>query len=409
MNIFSFFYNEIFSMKHMNNILLKVFSITLIAVMWQGVLTGQVITGAARTGEYLPLLYGKKVAVVANQTSMIGETHLVDSLLSLGINIKKIFSPEHGFRGTADAGEHLVNYYDEKTGLPVISLYGKHRKPSNEDMEGLDIVLFDIQDVGVRFYTYISTMHYLMEACAENNVVFLVLDRPNPNGFYVDGPVLDSVLRSFVGMHPVPVVHGMTVAEYAHMINGEGWLKDSLTCNLKQVKCEKYTHKTYYDLPVKPSPNLPNLRSVYLYPSLCFFEGTCISVGRGTDFPFQVFGHPDYPDMGFTFTPRSIEGAAANPKYKGEICNSVDLSHIPFNFVHNNRRLVLDWLIDAYSNMNNKDNFFNNYFDKLAGNSTFREQIIAGKSKWIIYASWKSDIEDFKIIRKKYLLYKDFE
>jgi uncharacterized protein YbbC (DUF1343 family) len=409
MNIFSFFYYKIFLMKHMNNILLKVFSITLIAVMWQGVLTGQVITGAARTGEYLPLLYGKKVAVVANQTSMIGETHLVDSLLSLGINIKKIFSPEHGFRGTADAGEHLVNYYDEKTGLPVISLYGKHRKPANEDMEGLDIVLFDIQDVGVRFYTYISTMHYLMEACAENNVVFLVLDRPNPNGFYVDGPVLDTVFRSFVGMHPVPVVHGMTVAEYAHMINGEGWLKDSLICNLKQVKCENYTHKTYYDLPVKSSPNLPNLRSVYLYPSLCFFEGTCISVGRGTDFPFQVFGHPDYPDMGFSFTPRSIEGAATNPKFEGEVCYGVDLSHIPFNFVHNNRRLVLDWLIDAYSNMDNKDNFFNNYFDKLAGNSTLRKQIIAGKSKWIIYASWKSDIKDFKIIRKKHLLYKDFE
>ena len=409
MNIFSFFYCKIFSMKHKNNILLKVFSVTLIAVMWQGVLTGQVITGAARTGEYLPLLKGKKVAVVANQTSMIGETHLVDSLLSLGINIKKIFSPEHGFRGVADAGEHLDDYNDVKTGLPVISLYGKHRKPLIEDMEGLDIVLFDIQDVGLRFYTYISTMHYMMEACAENNVDFLVLDRPNPNGFYVDGPVLDSALRSFVGMHPVPVVHGMTVAEYAQMINGEGWLKDSLTCNLKCVKCENYTHKTYYDLPVKPSPNLPNLRSIYLYPSLCFFEGTCMSVGRGTDFPFQIFGHPDYPDTGFSFTPRSIEGAATNPKYKGKVCNGVDLSHIPFDFVHDNRRLVLDWLIDAYSSMKNTKDFFNAYFDKLAGNSTLREQIIAGKNKWIIYASWKKDIEDFKNKRKKYLLYKDFE
>lgn len=396
-------------MKNRSNILLKVFVIIFLAALWQGVLTGQVITGAARTGEYLPLLNGKKVAVVANQTSMIGETHLVDSLLSLGINIKRIFSPEHGFRGTADAGEHLDDYNDVKTGLPVISLYGKHHKPVKEDMEGLDIVLFDIQDVGLRFYTYISTMHYVMEACAENNVDFLVLDRPNPNGFYVDGPVLDTALRSFVGMHPVPVVHGMTVAEYAQMINGERWLRDSLKCNLKYVKCENYTHKTYYDLPVKPSPNLPNLRSIYLYPSLCFFEGTCMSVGRGTDFPFQIFGHPDYPDMGFSFTPRSIEGEAANPKYKGEVCNGVDLSHIPFNFVHNNCRLVLDWLIDAYSNMENKDKFFNNYFDKLAGNSILREQIITGKSKWIIYASWKSDIEDFKIIRKKYLLYKDFE
>lgn len=396
-------------MRNKNNFLIRVFVLILFAVIWQGVLTGQVITGAARTGEYIPLLNGKKVAVVANQTSMIGETHLVDSLLSLGINIKRIFSPEHGFRGTAGAGEHLDDYNDRKTGLAVISLYGKHRKPLKEDMEGLDIVLFDIQDVGLRFYTFISTMHWVMEACAENNVDFLVLDRPNPNGFYVDGPVLDTAWRSFVGMHPVPVVHGMTVAEYAQMINGEGWLKDSLTCNLKYVKCEKYTHKTYYDLPVKPSPNLPNLRSVYLYPSLCFFEGTCMSVGRGTDFPFQIFGHPDYPDTGFSFTPRSIEGAAANPKFNGKICNGVDLSNIPLDFMQCNHRLVLDWLIDAYDSMDNKERFFNKYFDKLAGNSTLREQIIAGKSKWIIYASWKNDIKDFKIIRKKYLLYKDFE
>ena len=377
-------------MRNKSNFLIRVFVIILFAAIWQGVLTGQVITGAACTGEYLPLLNGKKVAIVANQTSMIGETHLVDSLLSLGINIKRIFSPEHGFRGIADAGEHLDDYNDGKTGLAVISLYGKRLKPVKEDMEGLDIVLFDIQDVGLRFYTYISTMHYMMEACAENNVVFMVLDRPNPNGFYVDGPVLDTAWRSFVGMHPVPVVHGMTVAEYAQMINGEGWLKDSLMCELYFVKCKNYTHKTYYDLPVKPSPNLPNLRSIYLYPSLCFFEGTCMSVGRGTDFPFQIFGHPDYPDTGFTFTPRSIEGAASNPKHVGEICNGVDLSHIPFDFVHNNRRLILDWLIDAYSNMDNKDRFFNNYFDKLAGNSTLREQIIAGKSKWIIYLKLKT-------------------
>jgi len=396
-------------MKNKNIILLRVFVIILFAALWQGVLKGQVITGAARTGEYIPLLKGKRVAVVANPTSMIDETHLVDSLLSLGINIKRIFSPEHGFRGNAEAGALLDNFIDTKTGLAVISLYGNYNKPVKEEMAGLDIVLFDIQDIGVRYYTYISTMHYMMEACAENNIDFLVLDRPNPNGFYVDGPMLDTTWRSFVGMHPVPAVHGMTVAEYAQMINGEEWLKDSVKCALYFVKCLNYTHKTYYDLPVKPSPNLPDLRSVYLFPSLCFFEGTCMSVGRGTDFPFQIFGHPDYPDMGFSFTPRSIEGAAVNPKYKGEVCNGVDLSHIPFNFVHNNCRLVLDWLIDAYNNMENKDNFFNNYFDKLAGNSTLREQIIAGKSKWIIYASWKRDIEDFKIIRKKYLLYKDFE
>lgn len=378
-------------------------------VIWQGISTGQVITGAARTGEYLPLLNGKKVAVVANHTSMIGETHLIDSLLSLGVDIRKIFSPEHGFRGTADAGEHLKDYLDKQTGLPVVSLYGSHRKPVDKEMEGLDVVLFDIQDVGVRFYTYISTMHYVMEACAENKVDFIVLDRPNPNGFYVDGPVLDTAWRSFVGMHPVPVVHGMTIAEYAQMINGEGWLKDSLTCNLKYVKCENYTHKTYYELPVKPSPNLPDLRSVYLYPSLCFFEGTCMSVGRGTGFPFQIFGHPAYPDRGFTFTPRSIDGAAANPKHVGKTCNGVDLSHIPIEFVRDNRRLVLDWLIDAYNSMENKEDFFNAYFDKLAGSSDLREQVIAGKNKWVIRASWKKDIEAFKIIRKKYLLYKDFE
>ena len=276
-------------------------------------------------------------------------------------------------------------------------------------MAGLDIVLFDIQDVGVRYYTYISTMHYMMEACAENNVDFLVLDRPNPNGFYVDGPMLDTTWRSFVGMHPVPAVHGMTVAEYAKMINGEGWLKDSVKCELYFVKCLNYTHKTYYDLPVKPSPNLPNLRSVYLFPSLCFFEGTCMSVGRGTNFPFQIFGHPDYHDIGFSFTPRSIEGEAANPKYKGKVCNGVDLSHIPFDFVRNNRRIVLDWLIDTYNSMNKTEDFFNAYFDTLAGSSTLREQIIAGKSKWIIYASWKKDIEDFKSKRKQYLLYNDFE
>ena len=369
----------------------------------------EIIVGAGRTNLYLPGLKDKKVALVANHTSKIKDTHLLDSLLSLKIDVVKVFTPEHGFRGTADAGEQLSDYTDQKTGIQVISLYGEKKKPSPDDLSGIDLVMFDIQDVGARFYTYISTMHYMMEACAENNVDFLVLDRPNPNGFYVDGPVLDTAWRSFVGMHPVPVVHGMTVAEYAQMINGEGWLKDSLTCNLKYVKCENYTHKTYYELPVEPSPNLPNLRSVYLYPSLCFFEGTCMSVGRGTGFPFQVFGHPAYPDTGFTFTPRSIDGAASNPKYLGKTCNGVDLSHIPFEFVRNNRRLVLDWLIDAYSSMDDKDNFFNKYFDKLAGSSDLQEQVIAGKNKWVIRASWKKDIEAFKVIRKKYLLYKDFE
>lgn len=386
-----------------------VITLILLIVLGRGVLTGQVITGAARTGEYIPLLNGKNVAVVANQTSMIGETHLVDSLLSLGINIKKIFSPEHGFRGDASAGVHLDDYIDEKTGLAVISLYGKNRKPAKEDLSDVDIVLFDIQDVGLRFYTYISTMHYVMEACAENDVDLIVLDRPNPNGFYVDGPVLDTNRRSFVGMHPVPVVYGMTIAEYARMINGEGWLKDSITCDLKYIECKNYDHNTYYELPVKPSPNLPNLRSVYLYPSLCFFEGTCMSVGRGTDLPFQVYGHPDYPESGFSFTPRSIKGEAIDPKHKGQECKGVDLSHIPYDFFHNNCRLVLDWLIDAYTRMDCKEDFFNNYFDTLAGTDELRKMIIEGKNKWVIRASWKNDVKEFKAIRKEYLLYEDFE
>jgi len=369
----------------------------------------EIITGAERTEMYLPLLEDKKVALVANHTSRIKDKHLLDSLLSLKIDVVKVFTPEHGFRGKADGGEYLYNYTDSLTALPIVSLYGRNRKPKPKDFEGIDIVIFDIQDVGARFYTYISTMHYVMEACAENNVDFLVLDRPNPNGFYVDGPVLDTACRSFVGMHPVPVVHGMTIAEYARMINGKRWLKDSLTCNMKYVKCENYTHKTYYELPVEPSPNLPNLRSVYLYPSLCFFEGTCMSVGRGTGFPFQVFGHPAYPDRGFIFTPRSIDGAASNPKHVGKTCNGVDLSQIPLEFVRDNRRLVLDWLIDAYNSMENKEDFFNAYFDKLAGSSDLREQVIAGKNKWVIRASWKKDIEAFKVTRKKYLLYKDFE
>lgn len=386
-----------------------VLTLILLVVLGQSVLTGQVTTGAERTAEYIPLLKEKKVAVVANQTSMIGKTHLVDSLLSLGINLQKIFSPEHGFRGAADAGEHLNDYVDEKTGLPVVSLYGKKRKPAEKNLEGIDIVLFDIQDVGLRFYTYISTMHYVMEACAENDVDFLVLDRPNPNGFYVDGPVLDTNRRSFVGMHPVPVVYGMTIAEYARMVNDERWLKDSVVCDLKYIKCTNYDHRTYYDLPVKPSPNLPNLRSIYLYPSLCFFEGTCMSVGRGTDLPFQVYGHPNYPDTGFSFTPHSIENAAVNPKYKGKVCYGVDLSHVPYDFFHDNCRLVLDWLIDAYTRMDCKEDFFNDYFDTLAGTDELRKMIIEGKNKWLIRASWKNDVNEFKAIRKKYLLYEDFE
>ena len=365
--------------------------------------------GAERTDLYLPLLNDKNIGIVANHTSMIGSTHLVDSLINLGIHVVKIFSPEHGFRGNADAGEQLDSYIDNKTGIPVVSLYGSKRKPTSEDLKDLDLIVFDIQDVGVRFYTYISTMHYVMEACAENSVTFLVLDRPNPNGFYVDGPLLDMKYRSFVGMHPVPVVHGMTVAEYARMINEEGWLENAIKVELQVITCQHYDHRKYYNLPIKPSPNLPNDISVYLYPSLCLFEGTVMSVGRGTDFPFQVYGHPEYSNQEFQFTPRSIEGAAKNPKYLGVTCYGVDLSMIDTGFFRNNRGIVLYWLVDAYENLNRREDFFNSYFTKLAGTEDLIEQIKEGYDVFTIAAGWREDVESFKEIRKKYLLYRDFE
>jgi len=368
----------------------------------------EIITGAERTDMYLPLLEGKKIALVANHTSKIKDTHLLDSLLSLKIDVTKVFTPEHGFRGTAGAGEQLSDYKDQETGIQVISLYGEKKKPSPDDLSGIDLVMFDIQDVGVRFYTYISTLHYVMEACAENDVEFVVFDRPNPNGFYVDGPILDLEYKSFVGMHPVPIVYGLTIAEYARMINGERWLKDSLTCNLKYVKCENYTHKTYYELPVKPSPNLPNILSIYLYPSLCLFEGTIMSVGRGTDFPFQVFGHPAYGNETFSFTPGSNEGAS-NPKYSGIECKGVDLRDIEYRFFWQERRIILDWLIEAYNNMKEKGDFFNSYFLKLSGTQELQKQIESGVSPEDIFKTWEPGLKEYKKIRKKYLLYRDFE
>jgi uncharacterized protein YbbC (DUF1343 family) len=368
----------------------------------------QIKTGAERTEVYLPLIKDKNIAVVANHTSMIGNTHLVDSLISLNVKVIKIFGPEHGFRGNRSDGKAIEDGIDSNTGLPVISLYGKHRKPSAEDMKDIDLVIFDIQDVGLRFYTFISTMQNVMEACAENDIDFLVLDRPNPNGFFIDGPVLEPEYKSFVGMQPVPVVHGMTVAEYARMINDEGWLENGVKCKLNYVKCENWDHRKYYHLPVNPSPNLPNMTSIYLYPSLCFFEGTVMSVGRGTDFPFQVYGHPDYPATGFSFTPRSIPGASTNPKYLGKKCNGVDLQKFPKDFFHNNARIILDWLLDAYTQMENKDEFFNKYFVKLAGTKKLQEQIEKGTSPAAIRASWNKDLQEFQKIRKKYLLYHDF-
>ncbi|MBA7525134.1 hypothetical protein ES705_17283 [subsurface metagenome] len=368
----------------------------------------KIITGAERIEMYLSLLEGKKVALVANHTSKINDTHLLDSLLSLKINVVKIFTPEHGFRGVADAGEQLNNYVDSSTGLPVISLYGKIKKPKPEHLEGVNTVIFDIQDVGTRFYTYISTMQYVMEACAENDVEFVVFDRPNPNGFYVDGPILDPEHKSFVGMNPIPVVHGLTVAEYARMINGERWLKNGIQCKLKYIPCENYDHNKAYELPIKPSPNLPDMLSIYLYPSLCLFEGTIMSVGRGTDFPFQVFGHPAYVNETFSFTPGSNEGAS-NPKYSGIECKGVDLRDIEYRFFWQERRIILNWLIDAYNNMKEKGDFFNSYFSKLSGTQELQKQIESGLSPEDIYKSWEPGLIQYKQIRKKYLLYPDFE
>ena len=365
--------------------------------------------GAERMEEYLPLLKGKSIAVLANQTSMVKGTHLVDTLLSLGITIKKVFCPEHGFRGDADAGEHIKNYTDKKTGLSIISLYGNNKKPKASELRGIDIVIFDIQDVGARFYTYLSSMHYMMEACAENKVKFLVLDRPNPNGFYVDGPVLKNSAKSFVGMHTVPIVHGMTVAEYAGMINGEAWLAKGVKCDLNYVTVEGYDHNTLYQLPVKPSPNLPDMKAVYLYPSLCLFEGTIVSVGRGTDKPFQLIGHPGLANASFSFTPKSIPGASKNPPYKGIPCYGYDLTEFGENFIENGPKIYLKWLIDTYNNTAAKSDYFNDFFNRLAGNTELKQQIIEGVAEEDIRRSWAEDLNKFKAVRQKYLLYKDFE
>lgn len=363
------------------------------------------IPGSYQFDEYRALIEGKSVAVVANQTSMVGPNHLVDNLISSGINIKAIFAPEHGFRNMADAGELIENGKDPVTGVSLISLYGKHQKPTPEDLTGIDVVVFDIQDVGVRFYTYLGTMHYVMEACAENNVKFIVLDRPNPNGFYVDGNILDTAYSSFVGMHPVPIVHGMTVGEYAGMINGEGWLKGGVKCDLTVIKCKNYTHKTLYELPVKPSPNLPNQNSIYLYPSTCFFEGTNLSLGRGTAFPFQVYGSPLLPDRGFSFTPESVPGAK-NPPLLGVKCYGTDLRNALEKGIVPKPGIRLEYVISAYLDYPEKDKYFIKYFDTLAGGTLIREQIQKGMTAKEIRDSWKPGLAKFGLIREKYLLYK---
>jgi uncharacterized protein YbbC (DUF1343 family) len=363
------------------------------------------VPGASRIDQYRHLIEGKSVAVVANQTSMVGQTHFIDNLLNIGIKIRVIFAPEHGYRDLAADGAQILNGKDPVTGIEIKSLYGERRKPSPEDLNDIDVVIFDIQDVGVRFYTYISTLHYVMEACAENNVQCLVLDRPDPNGFYLDGNIADTAYRSFVAMHPVPVVHGMTIGEYALMINGEGWLSKGIKCDLTVIKCKNYTHKSYYELPVKPSPNLPNQTSIYLYPSLCFFEGTLVSLGRGTPFPFQVYGSPLLPDTGFSFTPESVS-ASTNPPLLGIRCFGVDLRNAIKDKVVPSPKLNLQWLLDAYKAYPEKDKFFTSYFDRLAAGPTLREQIQKGMSAEEIRASWQEGLSKFAKIRKKYLLYK---
>jgi len=362
-------------------------------------------TGAESTQEYLPLLKGKKVAVLTNQTGIIGKTHLVDSLVSLNINIVAILSPEHGFRGNADAGEHVASSIDEKTGIPIKSLYeGNTGKPAASLMKEIDVMVFDLQDVGVRFYTYLTTMARMMEACAQNKVKMIILDRPNPLGFYVDGPILDMKFKSGVGWLPIPTVHGMTLGELAGMINGEKWLEKGVQCDVTVIKNKNYTHATMYELPVKPSPNLPDMRSIYLYPSTCYFEATPVSLGRGTDKAFQMYGHPNMKGYDYKFTPRSIPGAKFPPQLNEE-CYGVDLRTEPSIEEINKAGINLEYVIDAYSNLNLDDHFFRSFFELLIGRDYVRKMIKEGKTASEIKAVWAGDVEKFKIQRKPYLLY----
>ncbi len=368
-------------------------------------LQGQVIPAAARKGLYLPYLEGKNIGLVANSATVAGDQHLVDLLVQNGIKVACIFSPEHGFRLTGEAGETIGDTVDPATGIRVISLYGKGKKPSREALQPLDLVVFDLQDVGVRFYTYISTLTYVMEACAEQGKPLLVLDRPNPNGFYVDGPVLEKEYSSFVGMHPVPVVYGMTIGEYAQMVNGEGWLKQGLRCDLRVIPVGNYTHASRYVLPVRPSPNLPGMDAVILYPSLCFFEGTSISVGRGTPVPFSVYGHPDLGYGDFYFTPVPVPGASLHPSHEGVRCRGEELSGYLAGNPHDSGRIVLRWLLEAWKDLGKREPFFNDYFEKLAGTGMLRQQILDGMDETEIRRTWAPGLAAFAAMREKYLLY----
>tara|TARA_R110000868_G_scaffold408319_1_gene691186 strand:+ start:18773 stop:20032 length:1260 start_codon:yes stop_codon:yes gene_type:complete len=364
----------------------------------------EILPGADRPEVYLPKLKGKKVALAVNQTSILpskNNMHLVDFLLEQGIEVKKVFVPEHGFRGKADAGEKVDNSIDAETGIPLVSLYGSSKKPSKEALADVDIVIFDIQDVGIRFYTFISTLHYLMEACAEQDKKLMIFDRPNPNGDYIDGPVLEKGYESFVGMHPIPIVHGLTVGELAQMINGEGWLKDEVKAPIEIIPVANWTHDDHYSLPVKPSPNLPNDIAIRLYPSLCFFEGTDVSLGRGTLFPFQVYGYPDPKFGDFTFTPVSIDGMSKYPPQQDKLCYGKDLRNEPLS-----HQFTLSYLLDAYRLADQGDSFFNSFFDKLAGSDRLRKSIIAGESEENIRSSWQKGLDVYKTKRKLYLIYK---
>ncbi len=363
----------------------------------------EAVPGADRPEIYLPKLANKRVALAVNQTSVLTQSdnlHLVDFLLQEGITVQKVFVPEHGFRGDADAGEKVENQVDPKTGIPLVSLYGDSKKPSESALADVDIVIFDIQDVGVRFYTFISTLHYLMEACAEQGKALMIMDRPNPNGDYVDGPVLQPGYESFVGMHPIPVVHGLTVGELARMINGEGWLKNQVKANIDIIPIDQWQHANHYTLPIKPSPNLPNDVAIRLYPSLCFFEGTNISLGRGTLFPFQVYGYPDPKFGDFTFTPVSIEGMSKNPPQQDKLCYGKDLRNEPLT-----HRFTLSHLLEAYRIADSGPNFFNNFFDKLAGTDQLRKAILDGEDEASIRESWAEDLEAYGAKRAKYLIY----
>ena len=388
------------------NIKMRKIALILILVLGIGCVSGEnkpdVVNGDEQLNVYLPLLKGRKVGMVVNHTAVVSGVHLVDTLLSRGVNIVKIFAPEHGFRGNADAGATVADGKDKKTGIDIISLYGKHKKPTKEMLEGLDVIVFDIQDVGARFYTYISTMHYVMEACAENGVRFIVLDRPNPNGDYFDGPVLQKEYRSFVGMHPIPVVHGLTVGELAYMINGEGWLKDGINCQLRVVPVLNYKHSDRVHVEIKPSPNLPNDLAIRLYPSLCFFEATDVSIGRGTEFPFQVIGYPDSTFGSFTFTPHAIKGMAMNPPQKDKKCYGIDLRNESLD-----HRFTLKYLLmfrDKFPNdsaMITRERWFN----LLAGNNTLLQDVKNGLTEKEIRKHWQKELEEYGKLRKRYLIY----